>query len=805
MQQNVAETNPFKKLAEQEREQEQEQIHLDNGSTHNNRPTGSHNLSLNTENIRPPIPFAPSLLTSPTSPSSYSDDGYANVVDTYAEDDDNDDESNEDEATVDNQTESNTNGHTSSSSTSESASILRPMNIENPIGSMKTSSNISSPSSPIQYTYSTPSQPPYKPPQNTEQVISSGNQSPIANVMPVVFPEHQQHTPSTSTGVSSQNDTTLNSESLPPVQPTRPPVLPRRRPSNQRVSSLDPGSISTVSSHSFHDDQNESGYGQHTKPKIPHRLPPVRTDLQVANPKLPTRRRLPGTTSSVSQSAATPTNISTPIHSTQIIPPIPPVKNYLPGNQSNSSTPLSNTINTNLSNAPPASDTTPIALETPIIPTPDFSTPTLLSPVNLQDEFGSFQTAILPNHTSSSSPVQFATQDSNLPHPSTPVGRTDSRASLPTITVSTPEAPTLPKKPQLPKRPPRLSSGSQSAYELLENYGRRTSLTSANTTPDRNNSITSHSPNISQDNSMMMHDDLDLESLKSLGITEEMIRQQREIEERIQRENSARRQAQELQTASLINPTINITPAQNHDTPITSSSSIVSGVSSISPEGDGDNVPDDVSQLEIPTNLSRTNSFSGDNSDNQSTVSSIHSSPDFSETGDMTEEEFVSLLPPVPKYTEHANDTEISIPDGKAINMSTINESHPKEDPPEYTPVSDALKKIINRPQFSQTGGDSLSIRRQQQEQQRLQQAQAQAQSQQHHHHQHHRHYQQQQQLSRPDPRRRAHSTGTTTTSRYSATSSRTSGSHRTGRLSETSGTHRYNRSSTGTTTSTRR
>lgn len=178
---------------------------------------------------------------------------------------------------------------------------------------------------------------------------------------------------------------------------------------------------------------------------------------------------------------------------------------------------------------------------------------------------------------------------------------------------------------------------------------------------------------------------------------------------------------------------------------------------------ESEEVPDDVSQLEIPTSISRTTTASGDTtSDVHSATSLSPSSADLLVNEDLTEEEFISLLPPVPTYTQEPGETEISIPNGKAIDIMSINENHPEQSPPEYTPVSDALKKIINRPQFSQTGGDNLSMRRRQQLEQQQQQQQPPP--------QHHRHISQSgQRMSSSSRHRSGSGTSTSTSTRLSS------------------------------------
>lgn len=294
----------------------------------------------------------------------------------------------------------------------------------------------------------------------------------------------------------------------------------------------------------------------------------------------------------------------------------------------------------------------------------------------------------------------------------------DSNHTLPIITVTTlgNGPPPLPKKPQLPKKPENLSSlgvESPSAYQLLENYSRRSSQTG-----------------IVKPKTFPQADDIDMKSLENLGITSEMIEQQREIEERIQRENlmakQIRTQASEQGNSQDSSSLLSVVTEQSNIGRLNSSAlcenddrDSVNSFETSSIATATNDIPDDVSQLEIPTNTSRTASFSSanDTSDLQSTNSVCGASINIFENGDLTEEEFIKLLPPVPAYSKIPNETEISIPNGKAINILEINENHPKEDPPVYSPVSDALKKLINRPQFSQTGGDARSTRIQEQQQ----------------------------------------------------------------------------------------
>lgn len=196
----------------------------------------------------------------------------------------------------------------------------------------------------------------------------------------------------------------------------------------------------------------------------------------------------------------------------------------------------------------------------------------------------------------------------------------------------------------------------------------------------------------------------DLEEMKSLGITEELINEQIEIEKTIKR--------QQLQIDAEINelhtiPDIINSYDSNDDNDF---QSIQSDEAS-----DGNGTRYSMSQLEIPNNLSRSNSANSYDSESEAESSII--AVDLFATGDITEAEFISLLPPVPDYSQTPSETEISIPGGKAIDILTINDNHPDESPPKYTPLPEALKNVIRRPQFSQTGGDSQTYSRRQQEQ----------------------------------------------------------------------------------------
>jgi hypothetical protein len=320
------------------------------------------------------------------------------------------------------------------------------------------------------------------------------------------------------------------------------------------------------------------------------------------------------------------------------------------------------------------SDLTPIA-STPIL---DGVNNDLLSPLDNIPNFNSF---------SFPPPVNFS-----------------KNYSLPIITVTdgATNPPPLPKKPTLLKKPSISSANSQSdlsAYELLENYNVREGRSSLSTN------------NLSDIG-------IDIESLKNLGIDEETIQQQRELEEQFERENRAEQERRNKLLQQERSNEFTDTFHGNNNNTITNGNSITHNDTAHGDNEESENdFIDSVSQLEIPTNLSRTQSALSvdDISDIQSVGTSV-SSVDIFANGDLTEKEFIGLLPPVPKYTETPSETELSIPNGKAINIMLNNENHPNEKPPEYTPVPETLRKIINRPQFSQTGGDAGSYRRQQQQ-----------------------------------------------------------------------------------------
>lgn len=436
-----------------------------------------------------------------------------------------------------------------------------------------------------------------------------------------------------------QTSSLENSITRPPLAPTRPPVLPKRRPSLiKKTSSLDPGSSSTVGSYTFYGD----------------RIPSNGTNNPV-NPILPRRQSV-----------------------TNYLPSLP---QRPPSISSHSSI----QINTN-------SDSTHIS-----------STP-ISSP-------------IIPNLVTHSLPKITIT----------PGGNYDQK-------------PVLPKRPQLPNKPKLTNLSNTSASELLRNYSRRTSNSNIVSNHNTSNSSTTSNGSGVSNNAMLNNNitnnntsiyeelNLDEDSLQSLGIDEEMLRQQRDLEERFERqhklEQETRNKLLELERNNSIS---NDSSTNDHDVLTISTNDNFADDESMSINTNESEVPDDVSQLEIPTNLSRNNSLvSTDvNSDNRLTPTTSSTSAnniDIFANGDLTEEEFINLLPPVPKYTKTASDTELSIPNGKAINIMCINENQPDEKPPVYTPVSERLKTLINRPQFSQTGGDSYTYRREQQREQREQQ-----------------------------------------------------------------------------------
>lgn len=261
---------------------------------------------------------------------------------------------------------------------------------------------------------------------------------------------------------------------------------------------------------------------------------------------------------------------------------------------------------------------------------------------------------------------------------------------------TTGSAPELPPKPSLPSRPP-LPPRNQSAHELLHNYS-RTLLSDSqaiSSNPALNSNTTSH--------------DLlsGIDDFEGVIITEDIIKQQKEIEESIRRRHQDQHSTALLPDATIKNGFV------SNDTSFASTSN-EDDISIDSSNPDDDSLSRDVSQLEIPSGLCRSNSNC---SDTESDAGSSIILVDMFATGDITEEEFISLLPPVPEYTKIPRETELSIPNGKAIDILQINEKHSQEPPPDYTPLTHAMKELIRRPQFSQTGGDSQTYSRRQQQQ----------------------------------------------------------------------------------------
>lgn len=479
-------------------------------------------------------------------------------------------------------------------------------------------------------------------------------------------PQHQATPPvghyHQSARYTTHSSTQTDHLPTPITTPLRPPVLPKRRSnsSSKKVSSLDPGSISTVGSQSFYGhSSNGSTYTspgtvpQKIKPPLPPRSPasPVSPDFQ--NDRFPSNR-----------------------------PPLTPHSPSLPSRR-----------------APPNSsyDIRPFSQHNA------YSTPSL--------EMAENHLSYIPSNTSAGSTSSTPTYPQ---HPT--IGPSH---SLPVITISEQSShngpPPLPKKPQLPKRPALISnaSGNASAYELLEGFSRRSSLSGAHNTNNNEHisPIQESNPSTIADVSSGHADDLDMESLRRLGITEEMINQQREIEQ------SFERQRMHEHNASI--PEDAVVGAGTNTNVLSVGSTDQVSINS----RESDEVPDDVSQLEIPVDMSTMHSTTSNlSTDSQSNTSTA--TVDVFAGGDITEEEFISLLPQVPAYTSKARETEISIPNGMAIDMMLINENHPNEDPPAYTSVSDTLRAIINRPQFSQTGGDTRSVRRREREEQMILQQQ---------------------------------------------------------------------------------
>lgn len=772
MQNGIADTNPFKRLAEQEREQNE----LGQVNRINEQTSGSQNFKPKLHSLRPPIPTVPSVITTHghNSPIDESGDDYSNFVDSYADTDsaidDNDSSSDDDDDEVlqpidldrpilshskpERQFKSNMNqqqkqpqlqipilpdiNHSEDMSQDKyslddaSLSATRAKNVYPELTRYEPSTEfvdhtqlkfdklahrlqqaLTIPSS--QITLTPPLSQPTQLNQEFTQIspqIQENHVLPVSSNIPVT-----ERYPLTSTISNSQSNSTMlrsnsisqssgqysqpendTSDGLPitidpstfpdssynnysnnnnsnsfeeeeeedtPVTPKRPPQLPNRR-SSQRLSNLDPGSSSTVNSYSFY--VNHENNEQDNAPLIPTRVytPNQRTDQNNSPYHLNNTQNSPS--KSVNQSHLQ--------HSPSFSrPPIPTSQNFLASQETGSSA---------ISNS---------------------SSPSLSQSYN--------PTQHVENLCSTISSVSQSV--------------TGSRISLPVITVT----PILPKKPLLPKRPPRLSSGSASAYELLENYGRRSSVTQPTPfsinydTQPQETSETNIQSRINVNLPDSNNDDLDLESLRNLGITDEMIRQQREIEARIKSDQLKQRPSIESSDRDRMSlPSINISSEnQQINNESTSNESIISNVS-----GGSEEILNDVTQLEIPNNMSRSNSISSDNSNENSTLSG-NITTDISFNQEMTEGEFLESLPQVPKYTEEADITEISIPNGMAINIETINDNHPDFDPPGYTSVSDALKKIINRPQFSQTGGDTLSIRRREQERLRMEEEERQRQN----------------------------------------------------------------------------
>lgn len=486
----------------------------------------------------------------------------------------------------------------------------------------------------------------------------------------------------------------LNDSPPPPAPPVRPPKLPQRQQSSfsssieriplvKKVSQLDPGTSSTVSTYSFPHIDGPHGNGSRIDNRYGIYGPDTYSD---PIPQFSQSNSIPSANTSI----ITPSlSINIPAYSSE-----------------GEERPQTSASMTDMDLTPTNS--------THILPSsgdPPMSSP--LPSVSLTGG-GSSIPVNKPIHNPPVINIIEPTNDKSKPPP-------------------------LPKKPQLPQKPTSLlgsrSLNNSSAYELLESYSRRASISSF-----------SHSREPSSST-------LDPETLRDLGITEEMIQQQKEIEERIERErqqNIAQRlpSVPDIHVSGLSNDL-----ALNPHVTATSSSSI-NDSASIRSTSTGD-IPDDVSQLEIPTSLSRSQSnMSGESmTDGDSTVSTEGSIDVFAAGGDLTEEQFLSYLPPVPAYREHASETELTVPNGKAIELATVNENHPEYNPPEYTSVSGPLKEIVRRPQFSQTGGDTISYRREQQRMEREQTYRLQAQQ----------HLQPPQRPPRPHRRRSSLSTGGTT------------------------------------------
>lgn len=792
MQQDAADTNPFKRLAQQEREREllekeQKRDHgkggpfpdTDQDTASSKAADGAHASSVGCS--RPPIPVAPVLVertsvgsipqqsiqnqresferghrpptnATPTSggppvshagvsngvvkgsPNGGSGDDYSNFVDSYAD--------------------SNSDIDSDSSSDADSE-VLQPIE---PSSVTDLLSQTLSEQEPLQNQVDQPIQSPSYP----ARVTKLPNLEPALN-----HPSHiSSATPRRSESYSFGSQARNASDS---------PASPATLSSQVYPQSLNESTAIPVDSPSLEDSSRLFSTGQYPNSAAP--IPPLRP-LPSANNPGKVRSRLssldPGSSSSIPSISyyGDYGGAAVPNKGGQLRPIVP----------SSSNTLLSSKLPVH-----PASPSLPPrpSAESPIQSYQAFNgngrrfsgndiqqqngsqfglTPTVSTPV-LSPKVEDMHNAQSPHSFSGNTPQRYAYPNHNTAEPASQrfpfTEHPELRSSVPVITVSTPEneAPLLPRKPQLPKRPPRLSSGSASAYELLENFGRRSSIATNSDRP----------PVGTTSNQERSSDDLDMESLRNLGITEEMIRQQKEIEERIQRENVKEKELrnQLIQQERVQNSQANTSiPSNNTGGQSMSNVSMTSDLSAghISTEShESEEVPDDVSQLEIPTSISRTTTASGDTtSDVHSATSLSPSSADLLVNEDLTEEEFISLLPPVPTYTQEPGETEISIPNGKAIDIMSINENHPEQSPPEYTPVSDALKKIINRPQFSQTGGDNLSMRRRQQLEQQQQQQQPPP--------QHHRHISQSgQRMSSSSRHRSGSGTSTSTSTRLSS------------------------------------
>ena len=248
-------------------------------------------------------------------------------------------------------------------------------------------------------------------------------------------------------------------------------------------------------------------------------------------------------------------------------------------------------------------------------------------------------------------------------------------SSLPKITVSesSHDSQASPSLPPLPNRSSFSDPTKTNAAQLLEAYARRSSLSSVDSYSSADDNLSS------REYSLDSSEELDKDTLRSLGITDEDIRLQSQIEARYEqvRDEELRIRRQ------LIHNEMNL------------------------PTNDEDH-----SLLDINTVSRAHSSTSTDENSLTPTMSNSSYSIDIFADGDLTEEEFIKLLPPVPEYTEKALDTELSIPNGKAIDIMQINEHSITEKPPAYSPVSENLRAYIQRPQFSQTGGDTYSYRR---------------------------------------------------------------------------------------------